>query len=348
MIRLIRLVILALGLTTAAVAQPIPGAEAPGFVGARALWLAGDDLPALQALAGLAREGNTAAQMLLSQIALATYTHAHVTAGMDRRDRIALLRQEGGLSGRDWMQAAAEAHPLATAYWASRAPIADDLAIAENVRLFVQYGDRRHALLAISESVNYATHDRARNAEVMARIYADSLGPAGIWLWTLALSEAAFRGPTRLPATVRTMDDFLEYLGQYRTPEAAFAWQGTSVLRRFLADPQDPPYGVTWTEVSSYEDTVRAMIANLPDVAPLAGFCAENCPDAVAACQVDVAEIYSLGDGFPYPFASPLPAVISDSEYQTSRRFYRDIRERLGQSVASRPGSPLYRRYCSG
>ena len=99
MIRILAAFVVSLALTLPATAQPIPGAETPAFGQARAAWLAGDDLSALQALAGMAREGNTAEQMLLSQIATATWTHGHVTGDMERRDRIALLRQEGGCRG---------------------------------------------------------------------------------------------------------------------------------------------------------------------------------------------------------------------------------------------------------
>ena len=91
----------------------VPGEDASGYQTAVQLWLEGsNDLEALRQLSGLANEGNTAAQMLLSSIARAEHTHIAVTQSLQRRERIALLREDVGLSGRDWLQRASEHRSL--------------------------------------------------------------------------------------------------------------------------------------------------------------------------------------------------------------------------------------------
>ncbi len=94
----------------------VPGEDASGYQAAVQLWLDGaDDLEALRQLSGLANEGNTAAQVLLARIGGHSHLISHVTDGLPRNERVALLRQPGGLSGRSWLEAAAELSPLASA-----------------------------------------------------------------------------------------------------------------------------------------------------------------------------------------------------------------------------------------
>jgi hypothetical protein len=98
------------------VAPPIAGAREPAFQEALQTWLDGDDLRALEVLAALARQDNRAAQIFLARVASEVHLHWHVTADMTRGERVALLRQPGGLSGRSWLNAAAMEVPLAAAF----------------------------------------------------------------------------------------------------------------------------------------------------------------------------------------------------------------------------------------
>ncbi len=340
MIRLIRLVILALGLTTAAVAQPIPGAEAPGFVGARALWLAGDDLPALQALAGLAREGNTAAQMLLSQIATATWTHAHVTEGMERRARIALLRQEIGLSGRDWMQAAAENSPLAEAYWASRPTLDDESLIARYVDAFIASGDRRAAFQEIQEELDLIDQSLTAAAMTLAQQHERALGLAGRWLYAQALGQLAGFGPISPPKGVTSQAEFTAFLRARRTPETAFAANGMATIWMHFNRADSVRSGEAWDALPGYEDSILQLISAIEDTATIARFCAEECPRNPNLCQLLVVERFSHPTDFPYPLASPLPALIPDRAYYASDRILGDIRARLAAHLIPWQGCP--------
>lgn len=105
-----------LGLTAAALAQvALPGAMEAGFVQARAAWLADDEETALVALAGLARSGNRAAQVLLGVIEKAPELQGPWLSRQSRDARVALMRAPGGMSGRSWLTEAAD-QPLAAAW----------------------------------------------------------------------------------------------------------------------------------------------------------------------------------------------------------------------------------------
>lgn len=333
------LILLALILLTPfsqARAQPIPGADDLTFVSARDAWLQGDDLMALGLLSGLARTGNTAAQMLLSQIALAPLTHSHVTESMPRRDRIALLRQEGGLSGRDWMQAAAESHPLADAYWSSRVPLDDDLQIARYVQLFLNFGDLRTAAAAITEPLNYAaTDERQRRGYQMIDLYSDRLGLVGQWLLADALTTRASFGPVRVPTSVRTQQDFLAYIDELRSPAATFAAIGVQTIRADFAPVQTPDGFMTWAGQLGYDNAVLEAIDQVPDAAPITSYCTQACSTSIDTCRVSLAEALTISGRFPYPLASPSPAFVSDAAYQASPRFLGDV-DRIARAATWR------------
>ena len=112
---------LALGGAMASTAPPLPGADDPGFVAALALWLADDEAEALPALAGLAASGNGAARLLLGQIDKMPSLQGPFLSRLPRAERIVLLRQPGGMSGRSWLNALAGT-PLADALLALRHP----------------------------------------------------------------------------------------------------------------------------------------------------------------------------------------------------------------------------------
>lgn len=112
---------LALGAAVADTPPPLRGANNAGFARALALWLDDDEAAALPALAGLAASGNGAARLLLGQIDKTPALQGPYLAHMPRAERIALLRQPGGLSGQSWLNAEAGT-PLADALLALRHP----------------------------------------------------------------------------------------------------------------------------------------------------------------------------------------------------------------------------------
>lgn len=155
--------------------ETVAGQEDAAYLSAREDWLAGSDTKALKALGVLARQGNTAAQILLSRIAASELTHQHVTADLPRRERIALLRKEQGLSGKDWLTEARSSSELAEALWTlNRTPDAMDAGQA--VEILWDHGEAKAAINMMLEAWSRGEED-----SVLQRIEASShdLGPDG-------------------------------------------------------------------------------------------------------------------------------------------------------------------------
>ncbi|NOX74924.1 MAG: hypothetical protein GXP03_15335 [Alphaproteobacteria bacterium] len=85
-------------------AQQIAGQFDPAFETALALWLDDDEETALPALAGLAREGNIAARVLLGMIDKHSALQGPWVSLLPKGERVALLRTDGGLSGTSWLR----------------------------------------------------------------------------------------------------------------------------------------------------------------------------------------------------------------------------------------------------
>lgn len=109
----------------AAYSEEMPGTNEPRFQAAISDWLEGEDKSSLGSFALLAREGNRAAQVFLGQIERRPWLHYHVTGSLSREERIALLRKDGGLSGKSWLEIAAVDTPLARELFEARKPYRD-------------------------------------------------------------------------------------------------------------------------------------------------------------------------------------------------------------------------------
>ena len=139
-----------LALAPLAIAEPIAGQDDLRFEAALDSWLADDEATSLPALAGLAAEGNRAAQVLLALIDREPTAQGPWLVNLGRRERRTLTRAPGGLSGRSWMEQAAADTPLA-ALWRERD--SPDTAI-ETALAFAAMGEGRAAretLQAITE-----------------------------------------------------------------------------------------------------------------------------------------------------------------------------------------------------
>ena len=122
-------------------AAELRGQDDPRFQSALALWLDDDEETALPELAALAAGGNRAAQVLLAQIDVTLWIQGPWLVGLPRKERNALLRAPGGLSGRSWMQAAADDTPLAQLWLVQPTPAAT----AETALAFAAMGEHRAA-----------------------------------------------------------------------------------------------------------------------------------------------------------------------------------------------------------
>lgn len=169
--------ILGLSLVSAlpAGAETVEGQEDAAYLSAREDWLAGNDIKALKALGVLARQGNSAAQILLSRIAAAKLTHEHVTADLPRRERIALLRKEQGLSGKDWLTEALSSSELAKALWTFNGT-PDAMDAGQSVEILWDHGEAKAAI-----NMMFEAWSRGEEDSVLQRIEASShdLGPDG-------------------------------------------------------------------------------------------------------------------------------------------------------------------------
>ncbi|MBE3639667.1 hypothetical protein [Mangrovicoccus algicola] len=283
----------------------VAGADAPRYLAARQDWLSGrDDAAALRALSDLAVAGNAAARVLLGRIAGMPHLHSHVTAGLDRAARIALLRHPGGLSGQSWIAVAAGAGaPLAQAFAAADAPMARDDGTAEGaIRGLIAAGETRSALYNIAALL--------------------SVGAARPALDLLAEAPSVPQQPAaviedRARAVLALAGDPVPTPRRFGVPDAAARLQWQPL----------PP--ASQTDGAG----LRAWFAPAAEVAawqPLAAFCRGECPDAVPGClQAGAMGMVMSGAGI-FPFASPSEALIPQAEYRASPRMAADVARRLG------------------
>ena len=140
LLALVGLLSVILGATVVRAAD-LPGQDAPRFQAALELWLADDEETALPEFAALAAEGNRAAQVLLARIDATPTLQGPWLQALPRAERNALMRAPGGLSGRSWMQAAAEDTPLAQLWLVQPTPEAT----GETALAFAALGEARAA-----------------------------------------------------------------------------------------------------------------------------------------------------------------------------------------------------------
>ena len=112
--------LMALALPLQAEVRPLAGQQEPAFQAALEAWLSGDEAKALPKLAGLAAADNRAAQVLLGLIDVTPQYQGRWLYALPRPERVALMRApsvgSSGVSGENWLRAAAADEPLAAAW----------------------------------------------------------------------------------------------------------------------------------------------------------------------------------------------------------------------------------------
>lgn len=295
---------------TAPMADTIRGSDDPRFQSALNTWLDGEDEYALQALASLAREENRAAQILLAQIEGKVWLHEHVTTKLNRKDRIGLLRNPKGLSGRSWLLSAAKDTALAQYLFDAKGPY-ELTAVGKG--LFAQ-GELGEALSLIGRArdglgnLELALNDRALPYSTgMAHEIIEGLPSAVKWR-SVAADDPRFEALQKklpdLPA-VQAVDKIL--------------WNSGAFLHEI--HPRSEAF------LSIGEELVA-----LPDLMPIVEIVARHCPKdaprAMAALQVAQA-------GIPLTLSvfSPVELFLPSELYQYSRRFEADILRRIGHTI---------------
>ncbi len=135
---------------TPAFAHHLEGMDNPEFQVALSLWLSGDEEHAIPALAALSQDDNAASQLLLGLIDKTAAIQGPLIASLSRDERLALLRSEGGMSGQNWMHAAAKSAVIAQ-NWVSLWQMRGGVEIA---RSFAESDEPRAARIALVTEVN--------------------------------------------------------------------------------------------------------------------------------------------------------------------------------------------------
>ena len=107
-------------------------------------WLNGDDTTSLPALSALANAGNETAGIFLARIERSSSLTSEYVQSLTRKQRIALFRSPGGLSGTSWLSILNETNPLAQAFLDSKNI---NTRLAGLIQL-MEFGERRASLVA--------------------------------------------------------------------------------------------------------------------------------------------------------------------------------------------------------
>lgn len=202
----------------AASAVAVAGQDDPAFRAALALWLEGAEDRALPELAAAAQAGNPAAQVLLGLIDTTPALQGLWLAEQPRRERLALLRAPGGLSGTNWMRHAARTEPLAALWlrlWSGDADVGVMLDFARRGELRAAHLAAKTLALRDQSGFPAAAEDPA--FPEFARV--------------LALREAAHRAPQgTAPPDLAAL-----HPGDPARPLLGGADPGAEALDRFLA-----------------------------------------------------------------------------------------------------------------
>jgi hypothetical protein len=291
---------------------PIPGSDDPTYAAARDGWLSRtDDIAALQALGRLAADGNTAAQILLARLERTPHLTAHLTEGMARADRIALLRQPGGLSGRSWMEAAAETSPLAQAFLDN----ATQDTRTDSLRLLFTSGEHAFATRSLPGLLSHDPDEWALAMQDMD-VMPDE---ARVLIASVASMEVFFRSGMRI--------DIANPVSDRRPPEISLIWNPVDPFEARL-DPDARALAMTHA-------------VNIPSHAPLRRLCAEQCGTDLNACMAAGAALLGISAAPIMPFDSPSGALIPNDTYWASPRIEADILRLLRSSLERPLEDPL-------
>ena len=150
-------------------------AISPAMQAALRGWLAGNEADALPAFAKLATDGDVSARLWLGQIDSFAALQGEWLGQLTRAERIAVLRQPGGFSGRHWMNAATlQTDPIAIAW----AQLWDTGTGVQIILDFARLGETRAARFA---ALTLARRQRLG----FASIADDPAYPTSLWAYAM-------------------------------------------------------------------------------------------------------------------------------------------------------------------
>jgi hypothetical protein len=286
-------------------APAVPGANAPAFQEALQTWLDGNDLAALDTFAALARQDNRAAQIFLARVAEDTDLHAHATSYLPRRERIALLRRPGGLSGRSWLSIAAPEVLLAKAF--------------KDANLSASRPEGARALLSLGEN--------AAAARLLTPMILNGQASEVLDILETADDPPPSVSALRIIAQNWARSPFSRYTGSARPP----ALLNSDITEYGFSVPELLTSRLIWVGELLYEPKTRTdaigYAANVQSWAPLRTMCEGHCPPSVASCTAVGAS--TLRRAPLMPFASPVENLLPNARYWSSPRMASDVLRRL-------------------
>lgn len=284
-------------------ADSLPGHDDPAFGATVDAWLNGDDLEALGSLAQLSRDGNTAAQILLASIANRAHMHVHVTGDLTRKDRVALFRIPGGLSGKSWLSEAEKASPLATALLQSKSANTKAPAIAALVEL----GEPLSALLAAQSMLFQGEAD-----ELIRVLHGlnDKLPKEATALLLWAKEQLDGQG-------------YWRNVGSARVPSQFFGNRAFDVSELSWVAPNPRELD----ENAELRDVAEANYHQVSSWTPMKIFCQKHCASEVPRCTVTGMSTMWLAG--PFAMRSPLETVIPNEAYWASPRIEGDLARQI-------------------
>lgn len=297
--------------TTQIHADPIRGSEDPGFQSALNIWLDGNDEKAIRALAVLARDNNRAAQIFLGQVQDKVWLHDHVTGKLNRKQKIELLREPKGLSGRSWLQSAAHDTPLARHLLEVRKPY-------ENAEI-------GKALVAMGEV------DAALQVMVTAIVAGDRLGALEIAIddHAIVYTLGVARGLAEDPAA-RFRSGWYE-ANDPRIPRFR--------RRMHLLPTEQDAEKILWGAVSfrnmqpgSEEfQYIGEVLLALPELKPLVQIIERHCPGDVSGALASL-QISRWSRPLTLEMFSPVESILPTKTYRASKRFENDVLRKMGRA----------------
>jgi len=309
-----------LALPSAAASETLPGRDDPVLVSAIDSWLDGDDASSLPAMAGLARDGNTAAQILLDRIRTRGLATTPWVTALPPAEQKALFRRMDTKLGTTWMRVAAETSPLASAFSVYMQPGAAGFTADGGLQLAAA-GESCAAAELLPPMLTHGQWDEAMRLASAGE--ACGLGPLA---WAAASHAHDIPGASVLVqsglrvAAAGTMEGyvFLSYADPSNSQVAASPSPDHAFLRHAVFGTAPVTgMGPPSPEAGAFLD---GWLASAPEAAPLRRYCAERCPEALPACAEDVWGAFRGYVPFMVQQHSPLEGVIPTNRYLMSHR----------------------------
>ncbi len=342
-----RAVLLALLLSTPAVADTVPGADDPAFRAPFDRALQGDDPTALLDLHAAAEAGNTAALLALPSVSL------WLRATLPFSERKKLIR----VNDQPLTEALAAADPVAELWAMGDIPSDSKLLLARAFGLYAA-GEPDKATSLYMTWINqtggydtlpadffdhpappwatanvmwgrlndtYTAPPAEADALVISRLKADD--PAA---WIALAGWVGLHRSDALPVDTARLNGILTAAGIPQDEAVRRMQAAVPVLKVLRYDPVDPATAAAATEAFRSE----------PEFEPLLAVCTATCPETAQQCTT----AFVAGFGHPYgraTHAQPPTALISTADFFATPRgrdsLLRSTRGRLGDNPAASP-----------